>query len=89
MAEILSESNSPSKPVWNVPPRKFRDTIQSQIQNTINTTINPALDFTIGKMDGRYLLSEPVSTIRLNNDEGYFYHVVGESVMGDASVAAP
>ncbi len=39
--------------------------------------------------DGRFLSSIPGVSIQLENDEGYFYHIVGINVGLDMSVAAP
>ena len=90
MADVTnSESTSPSRPVWSVHPVQFRDTIQKQIQYTVDNSVNAVVDMSNGNIDGRFLLSEPVSVRRTGNNEGYYYHIIGESTMGDISIAAP
>jgi len=89
MATITSESNSPHRPVWAVHPRQVRDTLQRQIQYTVDSSVNSIMNFTNGNVDGRYLMSEPIQVRRAANDLGYRYHIVGENTMDDVSVAAP
>jgi len=90
MADLTNaEGTSPTRPVWAVHPVQFRDTIQKQIQYTVDNSVNAVVGMSTGKIDGRFLLSEPISVKGTGNAEGYYYHVVGENVMGDISVAAP
>jgi len=73
-----------------VTPNRFRDTIQRQIQTTVNRTAGELRDFSIDGKDGRYLSSYPSSeTIKLSDEFGNFYHVIGVSAINDLSVVAP
>lgn len=83
------EPNKPTRPVWTIAPGNFRDNIQDQINNTVRVSLGAYSNFSIGDIDGRFILSEPMKIGSLVNEEGYHYHMVGENVMGDNSVAAP
>lgn len=87
--EHTQDSTAPVLPVVLFDPTNFRSMIQKQIQVTVDNAVSAIQGLSVGNFSGKYLTSFPGETQRMQNSHGRFYHVVGLSVVGDQSVAAP
>jgi len=83
------DSTAPSEPHFTFAPTNIRDILQRQISHTVDRNVSALSGLSIGKFDGRFLNNFPGKTQSMQNAYGRFYHVVGMSRGGDASVAAP
>jgi hypothetical protein len=83
------ESTTPVLPHYSFAPVNFREIVQRQISSAVGREVDSAMSLSIGDFDGRFLGNYPGKTQKMENAYGYFYHVVGVSVGGDLSVAAP
>lgn len=73
-----------------ITPNRFRDTIQRQIKTTVTRATEEISTFSVDGRDGRYLASYPSTvSIKLSDEFGRFYHVVGVSTLADQSIVAP
>lgn len=88
MKNFKSESNSPRRASWSIHPTQFRDTVQKQIQYTVNESVNAVMFLSNGSIDGRYIMSEPANMVEMSDDNGYYYHIIGQNVLGDLSIVA-
>lgn len=76
--------------VMPVNPTRFRDVIQRQIATTVTRATEEIRDFSTDGKDGRYLASYPTTvSVKLSDEFGRFYHIVGVSVISDLSVVGP
>jgi hypothetical protein len=87
--ETTIDSSSPTRPFWNFQPTNVREIIQRQISTTVDKRLDAYAQLSIGNWDGRYLNGMPVQAIKAGDNDGNYYHIVGMSIVGDASVAAP
>jgi hypothetical protein len=63
--------------------------MQKQISTAITKEVDSYTEFSKGTADGRFGNSRPVKRIQMSNAHGFFYFVVGASIVGDVEVAAP
>ena len=83
------DSSAPSEPLFLYDPSNVRDTLQRQIQHTVDQQVDRVVDFSVGEFDGRFANNFPAEVQPLQNAHGRFYHIVGVSKGADLSVAAP
>ena len=86
---LQGESTAPFGSTMSFHPRNFRDIIQRQIARTVDRQVDAVTDLSIGNFDGRFLGNFPGKTQQLQTSDGKYYHVVGFSLGGDLTVAAP
>jgi len=87
--EYYIDSTSPSIPRFTFNPVNMRGIIQRQIQSSIDYSLDSYAKMSIGRFDGRYLNQFPANEISLRDNAGNYFFVVGKSIVGDPSVAAP
>lgn len=83
------DSTSASLPGLAVSPVNFRDVEQRMVQRSVDKLGDQVQGFSVGNYDGRFFNNFPGTTQDMENDNGYFYHVIGVSVGLDMSVVAP
>lgn len=81
--------NSPSLPYTTITPAYIRDTLQRQIQHTVNRAVDDVTNLSVGGYDGRFLLNFPARRTRTTNSFGQFYFITGVSLPSSLAVAAP
>jgi hypothetical protein len=84
-----TDSSAPLDPFLLFRPTNFREVIQKQINVSVDQASDRIQDFSFGHFDGRLFSNVPGETQPMENAHGRFYHIVGVSVGGDLSVAAP
>lgn len=84
-----TDTTAPKDPFLLYRPTNFRDVVQKQINLSVDQQIDRIVNFSVGNFDGRFFNNTPGETMPMENIHGRFYHVVGVSVGGDLSVAAP
>jgi hypothetical protein len=87
--EMTIDSTSPTAPFWKFQPTNVRDIIQRQVKTTVDKQLNAYANLSFGNFDGRFLNSLPGEVIEGGDNDGNYYHIVGASIVGDATVAAP
>jgi hypothetical protein len=87
--EYYIDSSSPTIPRYTFSPTNIRDILQRQIQLTVDRSLDSYAKLSIGKFDGRYLNQFPGTEASMRDNAGSYYFVVGKSIVGDPSVAAP
>lgn len=83
------DSTTTSIPRFTIAPRNFRQTEERTARLVADKVGDQIAGLSNGQNSGRYLNSQPTETMELENSEGRFYHVIGASLGGDLSVAAP
>lgn len=88
------DSSSPYVPRYAFAPTNFREMNQRTMSAITDRTVGQAFDMSLGGVldtvfDGRFISSFPGETRFMDNEDGFFYHIIGVSRAGDISVAAP
>ena len=83
------ESTSPMGSNMSFAPTNIRNMLQRQMQLTVDHDLDRYARMSIGSYDGRYIGNFPGKTLSMSNENGNMYHIVGVSVGGDTTVAAP
>jgi len=87
--ETTIDSTSPTRPFFTFQPTNIRDVIQRQVRTTVNKSLDAYAQLSLGEWDGRYLNGLPGELTEAGDNDGNYYHVVGMSIVGDVTVAAP
>jgi hypothetical protein len=82
-----TESTSPRMRRPVIIPSNMRDTLQRQINSTIDANLDALTNFGVGDMDGRY--GVPFQLVNMRDRGGRQYHIVGVNTSSDWSIAAP
>lgn len=86
---LTVDSTTNSIPRLTIAPANFRQAEERTARLVADRVGDQIAGLSNGQNSGRYLSSQPTETMRLENSEGRFYHVIGASLGGDLSVAAP
>jgi len=84
-----TESTSPHEPFYLFSPENFRAIMQRQINLAVTKEVDGITKFSTGNADGRFSNSLPSETIYMSNSDGFNYFIVGASIVGRGTVAAP
>lgn len=86
----MIKTESTARPMFSFKfaPTNIREMLQQNSRKTAAKAVEAVVDMSINGFDGRYANRFPSETIRMENGDGEFFHVVGSSVSGDLSVAA-
>lgn len=91
MSEYIdtSESQAPHIPWMITAPENFRRVMQNQIVAHVTKEIDGITKLSKGQADGRFINDRPTTTLAMSNAHGFFYFVVGSSIVGLGAVAGP
>jgi len=81
-----------TEPFYNFAPENFRIIMQKQIESHVQREVDGITLFNFQQnpnSDGRYSSSRPAPTTQMTNPYGFRYFVVGASIVGTPTVAAP
>ena len=83
------ESDGPVMPFQPYAPFNFRKIMQRQISQSVDHQLDVYAGMSTGKADGRFANSMPATTTLTRNPYDLPYFVVGKSIVGQLTVAAP